>query len=44
VVQPPTVFNAIRIIIGPIPIVILIAAIVVVNFYPLDKKEFREKK
>jgi len=44
VVQPSSVFNAIRIIIGPIPIVILIAAIVVVNLYPLDKKEYREKK
>jgi len=42
VAQPPSVFNAIRLIIGPIPIVVLIAAIVVVNFYPLDKKEFRK--
>ena len=39
--QPESVFNAIRIIIGPIPILILIAAIVMVNFYPLDKKEYR---
>jgi len=43
-VQPPSVFNAIRTIIGPIPIAILIAAIVVVQFYPLDKKEYREGK
>jgi len=43
-VQPPSVFNAIRTVIGPIPIVILIAAIVVIQFYPLDKKEYREKK
>jgi len=42
VAQPPSVFNAIRLIIGPIPIVVLIAAIIVVNFYPLDKKEFRK--
>ncbi|MCL2069670.1 MAG: glycoside-pentoside-hexuronide (GPH):cation symporter [Treponema sp.] len=40
-VQPDTVFNAIRLIIGPIPVAILIAAIVMINFYPLDKKEFR---
>ncbi|MCL2128852.1 MAG: MFS transporter [Treponema sp.] len=40
-VQPPSVFNAIRIVIGPIPIVVLIAAIVVINFYPLDKPEMR---
>jgi GPH family glycoside/pentoside/hexuronide:cation symporter len=39
--QPPTVFGAIRAIIGPIPMVILILAIIVVQFYPLDKKEFR---
>ena len=43
VVQPGSVSSAIRIIIGPIPIVILIAAIVVVNFYPLDRKEYRGK-
>ena len=43
-VQPPSVFNAIRVIIGPIPMVVLIAAIVVMQFYPLDKKEFREGK
>ena len=42
-IQPPSVFDAIRIIIGPIPIVILIAAIVVMQFYPLDKKEYRER-
>ena len=44
VVQPPSVFGAIRTIIGPIPMVILVAAIVVIQFYPLDKKEYREKK
>jgi len=37
-VQPPEVFNAIRIIIGPIPIAIFIAAIIVIQFYPLDSK------
>ena len=42
VVQPPTVFNAIRIIIGPIPMVVLIAAIIVVNLYPLDKPAMRK--
>jgi GPH family glycoside/pentoside/hexuronide:cation symporter len=40
-IQPPTVFGAIRAIIGPIPMVILVLAIIVVQFYPLDKKEFR---
>ena len=43
-VQPPSVFGAIRTIIGPIPMMILIAAIVVIQFYPLDKKEYREGK
>jgi GPH family glycoside/pentoside/hexuronide:cation symporter len=43
VVQPPSVFGAIRTIIGPIPAVVLIAAIVVIQFYPLDKKEYRER-
>jgi len=42
-VQPPSVFNAIRAIIGPLPMVVLIAAIVVIQFYPLDKKEYRER-
>ena len=41
--QPESVFNAIRLIIGPLPVVVLIAAIVVIQFYPLDKKEFRGK-
>jgi len=43
VVQPPSVFGAIRVIIGPIPAVVLIAAILVIQFYPLDKKEYRER-
>ena len=42
--QPSSVVGAIRAIVGPIPMVVLIAAIIVVNFYPLDKKEYREKK
>ena len=42
-VQPPTVFGAIRTLIGPIPAVVLLAAIVVIQFYPLDKKEYRER-
>jgi GPH family glycoside/pentoside/hexuronide:cation symporter len=41
--QPPEVFSAIRLIIGPIPMVVLIAAIVVMQFYQLDKKEYRER-
>ena len=36
-VQPPSVFNAVRFIVGPLPMLVLIAAVVVVNFYPLDK-------
>jgi len=43
VVQPPSVFGAIRTIIGPLPMVVLLAAIVVIQFYPLDKKEYRER-
>jgi len=43
-VQPESVFNAIRLIIGPLPAIVLVAAIVVVQFYPLDKKEYREKQ
>jgi GPH family glycoside/pentoside/hexuronide:cation symporter len=42
-VQPQTVFNAIRAIIGPIPMAVLIAAIFVLKFYPLDRKEYRER-
>jgi GPH family glycoside/pentoside/hexuronide:cation symporter len=42
VIQPAGVFGAIRTIIGPIPAVILTAAIVVVGLYPLDKKVIRE--
>ena len=41
-IQPSSVFGAIRVIIGPIPILVLISAIVVIQFYPLDKKEYRE--
>jgi GPH family glycoside/pentoside/hexuronide:cation symporter len=44
VVQPASVFGAIRNLIGPIPMVVLIAAIVVMQFYQLDKKEYRERK
>jgi GPH family glycoside/pentoside/hexuronide:cation symporter len=36
-VQPPTVINAIRLILGPLPMVVLIAAFVLIFFYPLDK-------
>jgi GPH family glycoside/pentoside/hexuronide:cation symporter len=43
VLQPPSVFGAIRTIIGPIPMVVLAAAILVIQFYPLDKKEYRER-
>jgi GPH family glycoside/pentoside/hexuronide:cation symporter len=43
VLQPPSVFGAIRTIIGPLPMVVLLAAILVIQFYPLDKKEYRER-
>ena len=36
--QPASVFNAIRIIIGPLPAVVLIGAIVMIGFYPLSEK------
>jgi GPH family glycoside/pentoside/hexuronide:cation symporter len=43
IIQPASVVGAVRLIIGPIPIVILVAAIIVIQFYPLDKKEYRER-
>jgi len=36
--QADTVFNAIRLIIGPLPVIIFLAAILVVNRYPLDRE------
>jgi GPH family glycoside/pentoside/hexuronide:cation symporter len=42
VTQPPSVFNAVRLIIGPIPIVVLAAAILAIQFYPLDKKRYQD--
>jgi GPH family glycoside/pentoside/hexuronide:cation symporter len=39
--QPSSVFTAIRLIIGPIPIAALIGAIALVQFYPLDDKRRR---
>ena len=36
--QPASVFNAIRVIIGPLPAVTLILAIVVIGLYPLSEK------
>jgi GPH family glycoside/pentoside/hexuronide:cation symporter len=37
VVQPESVQTGVRLLIGPIPVVVLVAAIIVVGFYPLDK-------
>ncbi|MFA6505762.1 MAG: glycoside-pentoside-hexuronide (GPH):cation symporter [Treponemataceae bacterium] len=34
--------NAIRLLIGPLPIVVLIAAIVLIQFYPLDEKTYEK--
>jgi Na+/melibiose symporter-like transporter len=42
VVQPPSVFIAIRLIIGPIPIAVLAAAMLVIQFYLLDKKRYQD--
>jgi GPH family glycoside/pentoside/hexuronide:cation symporter len=39
VVQPPSVFGAIRNLIGPIPMVVLIAAIVVMQFYKDSRRK-----
>jgi Na+/melibiose symporter-like transporter len=36
------VFNAVRLIIGPIPIAVLGAALLLVQFYPLDQKRYRD--
>ena len=41
-VQPESVFNAIRIIIGPIPAVVLLGAVVMIAFYPLNEKTHKE--
>jgi GPH family glycoside/pentoside/hexuronide:cation symporter len=41
IVQPPSVFSAVRLLIGPIPIAVLIAAILAIQFYPLDEKRYR---
>ncbi|MCL2834349.1 MAG: MFS transporter [Treponema sp.] len=41
-VQPESVFNVIRIIVGPLPAIILIGAIVVIAFYPLSEKTHEE--
>jgi Na+/melibiose symporter-like transporter len=43
VTQPTSVSGAIRVIIGPIPMVIFILAFVIIGFYPLDRKEYRER-
>jgi len=37
-IQPASVFDAIRIVVGPIPMAVLVTAAVVIQFYPLDKK------
>jgi GPH family glycoside/pentoside/hexuronide:cation symporter len=42
VTQPPSVFFAVRLIIGPIPIAALAAAFLLIQFYPLDKKYYRD--
>jgi GPH family glycoside/pentoside/hexuronide:cation symporter len=42
VTQPPSVSGAVRLIIGPIPIAVLGAAILLIQFYPLDKKTYRD--
>jgi GPH family glycoside/pentoside/hexuronide:cation symporter len=41
-VQTPGAKIAIRIIIGPLPAIILIGAIVLVQFYPLNEKKYKE--
>jgi len=43
VVQPESVPVAVRLVIGPIPMVVLVAAIFVMQFYILDRKEYRER-
>ena len=40
--QPTTVNTAIRIIIGPLPAIVLVGAIVMISFYPLNEKTHRE--
>jgi Na+/melibiose symporter-like transporter len=40
--QTPGAKMAIRIIIGPLPAIILVGAIVLVQFYPLSEKKYNE--
>lgn len=42
VVQTPGAHLAIRILIGPIPAAMLIAAMILVQFYPIDEKKYNE--
>ncbi len=39
-VQSESAKNAIRLLVGPIPVVVLIVAIVLIQFYPLDEKAY----
>jgi GPH family glycoside/pentoside/hexuronide:cation symporter len=41
-VQPERTINAIRLIIGPLPALIFTGALVLIQFYPLDEKTYRE--
>lgn len=40
-VQSETAKTAIRLLVGPIPIVVLVAAIILIQFYPLDEKTYK---
>jgi len=41
-VQSPSALLAIRLIIGPIPAVVFLAALILVHFYPLDEKSYKK--
>jgi GPH family glycoside/pentoside/hexuronide:cation symporter len=41
-VQSSGAITAIRIIVGPLPALILIAAVILIGFYPLDEKTYNE--
>jgi GPH family glycoside/pentoside/hexuronide:cation symporter len=41
-VQPVRTIKAIRLIIGPLPALIFIGALVLIRFYPLDEKTYKE--
>jgi len=38
----PTVIGAIRLLVGPLPVIVMISAIILIQFYPLDEKTYQK--